>query len=151
MMDIYDYFIYDRKQSDVNYAKEHPASDANLKGCMNAVDLDRIDYWTKYLADVMNVVGFTNTVTPVKPNGWNKTDFVYIEDLRQMAQNITTLKTSIHVDPDIDISIANTIDYMQLNKMEQILHDIKEQLDLLRKGYFYVSYIYTSTQQQLAC
>lgn len=169
--------IFDRTQADVIYAKNNPSSREYLKGALNNIDLNRIEYWCRYIADVMNTLGFTNSIQTVKniqlttyndltnyeyqdfifltyndltlTGGWEKDDILYIEDLNTIRQNIKTLRDIMNVDTDIEINIDNSIDYIQVNNMEKVLYDLKVTIENLTKGFAYTGAYYASTQEQL--
>lgn len=104
--------IYNRKQSDVDYAHYlnnkvaqsglaslSPAeliqwSAGSLIGCLNSGDLNRIESNIQYLSGVLNDYGYKQTMS--NKLDWASKDFPYLDELRRIIYNIQILLDTYH-------------------------------------------------------
>lgn len=157
--------IYDRTPEDVEYARQHPNSTEFLKGAFNYTDLNRIELWCIYCNSLLNSIGIDSSITPVKTfstrdyedlinnnyedyydlnytallysGGWSKDDTPTIQQLHQIRQNIDNMKEAFNIGNDLEIEYTNYINYEQLNILEKILKEIKDNVDSITKSYVF--------------
>ena len=89
--------IYDRTETDVTAAKIKiaewiemvtsgaEATTEDLKGCINASDLNRIESNTKYLSETLTALGYSSTVTT---KTWARNSFPNVDDVRRIIANV---------------------------------------------------------------
>jgi len=113
--------IYDRTQSDVDYAlsleQDSIYTDEDLKGAYNCSDRNRVGGAINYLTDGMELLGFR-----VKDN-WIETDIAKITD------NINTLSCLDRLRQILtpEITIPENLDgfiYQKANAVEQLLYEM---------------------------
>ena len=139
---VYESPIYDRTVEDVIYAKNNQSSVLDLKGSMNASDLNRIEDNTKYLSDVLNQCGYTNTVT-VKTN-WLESEFSTVAEIDRIKSNIIELVTVFSnyiTNPTLELQ-SIYMSYSNLNDIEQILFNTNLILELMIDGFRYSGTFY---------
>lgn len=157
--------IYDRTLEDVEYAKAHPDSTEFLKGAFNFTDLNRIELWTIYCNSLLAEIGIDVEITPVKTfavrtyndlsnytyddlsdlnytavlysGGWSKYDTPTLQQINQIRQNIDNMKEAFNIGNDLEIEYTNYINYEQLNILEKILQEIKNNVDNITRGYVF--------------
>lgn len=105
--------IYDRTQADV--------TNRTQKGYYNASDLNRVESWCRYLADTLNSLGYSITIS-TKTN-WVQTDMRTSAEMERIRTNILALMTGFHWITRIYAN-ANQWNYVKANNWEQILSDI---------------------------
>ena len=130
--------VYDRTQADVDYAKlklaqwsvRHFSADSpfvmDLKACLNAYDLNRIEGNTEILAERISNSGY-----PVKPEIriWTETDFPLEPDVQRVIQNVALLIATWYQQQGAPILPDNLLTYEDVNSVEKNLALIKELLD----------------------
>lgn len=134
--------IYDRKQSDVDYAKAHPDSTEYLKGALNFTDLTRIERNCLEIQRKLDLLlGKKITINPVKPNGiWQMTDLIFMKDINQIRTNIEQIKNIINSTEQIEYT--NSLDYKQLNILEKIIYEATVYIFEKTKEFQYVGTFY---------
>lgn len=125
--------IFNRTQLDVIEAirkiqewKEKGGEFEELKGCLNLSDIMRIEYDTKYLSDLLNTLGFTNTVTS---KGWTIKGLPNIEDVNRIISNIQNIINSYYQHPDAPPLPNTMLTYNDINAIEENLFIIKSMID----------------------
>jgi hypothetical protein len=114
-----DTLVYDRTAVDV--------AGETRKAYILASDLNRIEEWTRYLADLLHSYGYSVAVT-TKTN-WAVTDFPTPGELNRIRRNIDALQTGFYALPDWrEIVDNNTLDFGQANVMEWDLQRIYDWL-----------------------
>lgn len=117
--------VYDRTFADVEEARrkirewteEDSPQTADLKGCLNLSDLNRIEGNMAYLAEIFCKMQYP---VDVAEKTWESNDIPFEEDIRRILYNLDCLSTlfrhfsSPHKAPD-DMS-----SYQQINDMEYI-------------------------------
>jgi len=118
--------IFDRTASDVR--------NATLKGQYNASDLNRVEAWCRYLADELNTLGYSITIT-TKTN-WTASDMRDNTNMERIRQNILKIMRGYHwINPIYTPSI--TMNYQRANRYELILNEIYYLMFGMRNMYVY--------------
>lgn len=135
-----DNLIYDRTQEDVLYALNNPSSENFLKGAYNYTDLNRIENWCTYIADILNSYNYPVKVT-VKTN-WNMTDFPTKFDMERIRQNINRLQQAYFS----FTQIPQNLEYMtwrKANDIEKILYEINTLLNNMISQFYYCGELFS--------
>lgn len=129
--------IYDRTQSDVEYAKSRIkyfkenggiTDGVNLKGCLNTDDLNRIEYDTQYISDMLNALYYFNNIT-THSDIWYMGSVPYVNHLNRIIDNVSKLQTS-YFKPSGAPNLPNTLThYEQVNSIEKCLYLLKVMID----------------------
>lgn len=166
--------IYDRTIEDVAYAKANPNSKEKLKGALNYTDLNRIEIWTIYIQTLLKSVGISTEIKPVKSyqrltyadlanksysayfylnytsllnlGGWKMTDSLTLSQMNQIRTNIDNLKNAFHINSDITVEYIKNLDYKQLNILEKILKELKDNVENITKNIPYGGTFYCGEQ-----
>lgn len=132
--------VYDRTQEDVDFAMskiaEWIANDStlvyDLKGCLNASDINRIEGNISYLSKRLNELGYSaNTSDKV----WSASGLPTDEDVARIINNIREIITTYcqHRNaPDLPYSMRS---FTEVNSVEKNIQLIKELLDLMVKSF----------------
>lgn len=132
--------VYDRAKTDIETAKQKIAewieaitSDKeavieDLKGCVNASDLNRIESNTKYLSDTLTALGYPTTIT-VKT--WARNGLPNIDDIVRIIGNVQTVITSFYKYTAAPTLPATLLDFEQVNSVEKNLFYLKILLDFM--------------------
>lgn len=118
--------IFDRTASDVR--------NATLKGQYNASDLNRVEAWCRYLADELNTLGYSITIT-TKTN-WTASDMRDNTNMERIRSNIQKIMVGYHFITKI-YTPSNTINYNRANRYELILNEIYYLMFGMRNMYVY--------------
>lgn len=130
--------IYDRTETDVTAAKIKiaewiemvtsgaEATTEDLKGCINASDLNRIESNTKYLSETLTALGYSSTVTT---KTWARNSFPNVDDVRRIIANVQAVITSFYKYTAVPALPATMLDYEQVNDVERNLFYLKDLLD----------------------
>lgn len=126
--------IMDRKQSDIEYAREHQNDLVNKnKGAWNYTDLNRICNNLKYAAEYMYDQGFLSQPYQMSvKTDWTETDIITYEQLQSMiVVNLNGLKAYSRDDLNWYpiTSIAN-LDYSLANYIEKNIDQLATQLPI---------------------
>ena len=145
--------IYDRKQSDVDLLKTLKNKINQLywesltvlekenwfigKGAIKYTDLNRIENNSLYLKEQLEQYGYLATVD-VKLD-WEMTDFLKLEDINRIKQNVINLIDgyySLPWSPVISL-VPTTLDFEQVNEIEKMLFDLDYILNNMIDGFRY--------------
>lgn len=122
--------IFDRTQADVDYAKvqlSQGINDADLKGCLNVSDLNRIESNTRYLSDKLIELCYFNTTST--STAWAMTALPYVSHINRIITNVRILWGKYHK-PLGAVDLPDTLlNFEQVNAIEKNLYLIKEMLD----------------------
>lgn len=105
--------IFDRTLTDVK--------NATLKGQYNASDLNRVETWSRYLADELNSVGYDIQIT-TKTN-WTSSDMRTASEMERVRGNIQKIMQGYYYITTI-VANAEYFDYNKANNFEKILFEI---------------------------
>lgn len=110
--------IYDRTLTDViNKTK---------KGYYNVSDLNRVEEWCKYLAELLTGYGYPVRIE-TKTN-WTIADFPYASEMERIRCNVSKIKQAYCtylLTPAVPDTL-NRIDIEKANAIEKVLFDIDE-------------------------
>lgn len=151
-----DELIYDRTQADVTRVKgltqkliQGTATAGEtaewlgrrMKGAWNNTDLNRIETWTAYLAQVLRQQGYD---APIKTGKvWQEQDIPFRADVDRIRGNVETLQAGFYALPDWrEIAYNNTVDLIQANALEWDLHCIEVWLGRMVAAFLYAGEIY---------
>lgn len=110
--------IYNRTQLDV--------FNKTSKGYYNISDLNRVESWCKYLAELLTSYGYTVSIN-TKTN-WSIADFTYAEEMERIRSNVSKIKQAYctySLTPAVPDTL-NRIDIEKANAIEKVLFDIDE-------------------------
>lgn len=121
--------VRDRTQSDVDYAISQIKSGNNsseFKGCFNVTDINRIENNTRYIADRLNVLKYTNSI---ETKLWDMYGIPNITEVTRLINNVSKI-LSAYYRPDGSPPLPLTLlTYEQVNNLEQMLYMIKHLID----------------------
>ena len=146
-----DELIFDRIQSDVEYALNNPDSSSFLKGAYNYTDFNRIESWCGYIANELTSYGYTVSIT-TKTN-WTMSDFPTKTETRRILANIQTLINAF--DPNIDgasdlnILYFEKMTYQKANKIEEILYNLNKLFENMLVSFRYSGTFYSGESEGL--
>lgn len=121
--------IYDRTQSDIDYALSQIKKGNNsleLKGCFNVTDINRIENNCRYIADRLNVLKYTNTITT---KTWDMYGVPNITEVARLINNVVLLIDAYYQSPDAPLLPSTLLTYEQVNSLEKNLYMIKHLID----------------------
>lgn len=118
--------IFDRTQADVR--------NATAKGQYNASDLNRVEKWSKYLADELNTLGYNITIT--SKTNWTSGEMRSNTQIERIRSNIQKIMQGYHWITKI-YTASNTITYIRANNFEKILNEIYYLMYGMRNMYVY--------------
>lgn len=103
-----------------------------LKGCLNLLDLNRIESNIAYLAEKMESYSYSPNIHGKQ---WSKADMPNQDDMSRIVENIRAL-TSTFYSPDNPPSLPTTmLSYGDINAIEENLYLIKELLDCMESSF----------------
>lgn len=121
-----DDLIYDRTQTDVDTG--------TAKGYYNYTDLNRIESWCQYIADLLTEYSYSVSIT-VKTN-WTMADFPTQSNMERIRQNVLTLKNAYYSLTQVPSNLEN-MTYEKANKIEKILYEINRLLPQMENEFIY--------------
>lgn len=103
-----------------------------LKGCLNLLDLNRIEENIGYLADKMESYSYAPNIHEKR---WNDVDLPNQNDMSRIIDNIRALIDAFY-SPDNPPSLPTTmLYYTDVNAIEENLYLIKQLLDCMESGF----------------
>lgn len=118
--------IYDRTLADVINKTE--------KGYYNVSDLNRVEEWCKYLAELLTGYGYPVRIE-TKTN-WTIADFPYAEEMERIRNNVSMIKQAYsYVSTQTVPETLDKIDIEKANAIEKILFDIDELMNKMEFGF----------------
>ncbi len=111
--------IFDRTQNDLE--QKTP------KGYYNHTDLNRVETWCEYLANLLNSYSYPVSIT-IKKN-WNMSDLPNVNDMERIRSNVNAIKTVFHAYTDV----PENLNYMTIEKANAI-EKILSEIDFLTKN-----------------
>ena len=136
--------VTDRTINDVLNARDtlsrwiasHTTDVAELKGCLNVTDLNRIEGNIDYLNDLLASLHYNTTFIDVK--NWTNAGLPNVADFERILSNITNLFNAI-CKPTSAEELPDTMStYDDINRLEQNLQALKQVLDEMQ-SYFPIS------------
>lgn len=131
-------WIIDRTAEDIKYIS-NPLLDVGKieahKGAFNYQDMNRISVNLKIIADTLEELGYFVRADNLR-NNWRVTDIPYFEDIEEIrgASNIyrNIFKMGIPI-----VLTRDTIDYIDLNRIEEILSEVNQYFKNIKKQQIY--------------
>lgn len=132
--------VFDRTQEDVDYAiqkiAEWIASDItsasivgyDLKGCLNASDINRIEDNISYLAEQLKSYHYPSDTSS---KSWVVTDLPNQGDITRIINNVKSLIDSFYRYPDTPALPDGMLGYEEVNSIEENLSLIKALIDAM--------------------
>lgn len=137
-------WVYDRKQADVDRAKELTEKylsgvitnaeliewRSGLKGTLNLSDLNRIEGNTAELAQLV--------AASVQTRTWSYGDIPRVSDYFRLIKNVQSIRNAwgaLAKTPETPMQPLNT--YQKWNDIEKILHDVHYVFERTAQSYYY--------------
>lgn len=109
-----------------------------LKGCLNLLDLNRIEGNIAYLAEKMESYSYSPNIHGKQ---WNRADMPNQNDMERIIENIRALVSAFY-SPDNPPALPTTmVSYADINAIEEYLSLIKQLLDVLESSFMKVGTI----------
>ena len=103
-----------------------------LKGCLNLLDLNRIEDNITFLAESIESLGYSPNIHGKQ---WNRVDMPNQNDMSRIVDNIRNLIESFYP-PDHPPSLPSTmLSYNDINAIEENLYLIKQMLDCMQSSF----------------
>lgn len=121
--------IYDRTQADVDYALSQIAignNDTEYKGCFTVTNINRIENNCRYIADRLNVLLYTNSITT---KVWNMQGIPNITEIKRLINNVSALIDAYYQSEDAPALPETLLHYEQVNALERNLYLLKHLID----------------------
>lgn len=124
-----DKLIYDRTENDVK--------NKTNKGYHNISDLNRVEEWCGYLADLLNSYNYKINIT-TKTN-WKLTDTRTVAQLERIRKNIALIRSTYsNIPRDITVpSNLSPINITKANDIEKILYEIDRTISEMESYFIY--------------
>lgn len=132
--------IFDRTESDVKNKTD--------KGYHNISDLNRVEEWCGYLANVLSSYNYKINIT-TKTN-WQLTDTRTVAQLERIRKNIALLRSTYsNIPRDLTVpSNLSPISITKANDIERILYDIDRIINEM-ESYFVYSGVSSAGQTRM--
>jgi hypothetical protein len=103
-----------------------------LKGCLNLLDLNRIEGNIAFLAETMENFSYSPNIHGKR---WNRVDMPNQNDMSRIIENIRALISAFY-SPDNPPSLPTTmLSYSDINAIEENLYLLKELLDVMQTSF----------------
>lgn len=123
--------IFDRTQNDLEQGTS--------KGYYNYTDLNRVEAWCEYLANLLTSYSYPVSVA-IKKN-WTMSDLPNVNDMERIRSNVNALKTAFYAYTEI----PENLEYMTIekaNSIEKILVEIDTLISNMVYQFLYSGEIY---------
>ena len=104
----------------------------DLKGCLNLVDLNRIEGNIGYLAEKMESFAYSPNIH-IKQ--WGKADMPNQNDMSRIIENIRALMNAFYSPANPRLLPSTMLTYLDINAIEENLYLIKELLDWMQSSF----------------
>lgn len=127
--------IFDRTAGDVSRAIRQisewtkngfPSETPDLKGCLNASDLNRIEGNTAYLSETLTEYGYPSSV---ETKTWGRDGLPNRGDVDRVIGNVRSVIESFYTHPSAPPLPSSMLRYEEINSIEHNLYLLKELLD----------------------
>lgn len=128
--------IFDRTQNDLE--QNTP------KGYYNYTDLNRVEEWCEYLANLLTSYSYPVSISIKKD--WTMSDLPNTDDMERIRKNVNAIKTAFHAYTEIPENLS----YMTIEKANGI-EKILSEIDFLTKNmisYFKYSNTFNSGESE---
>ena len=103
-----------------------------LKGCLNLLDLNRIEGNIAFLAELMESYSYAPNIHSKQ---WTRADIPNQNDMSRIIENIRALMDAFY-SPDNPPSLPTTmLSYTDINAIEENLYLIKQMLDVMQTSF----------------
>jgi hypothetical protein len=103
-----------------------------LKGCLNLLDLNRIEGNIAYLAEKMESYSYSPNIHGKQ---WSRADMPNQNDMERIIENIRSLVNAFY-SPDNPPNLPTTmVSYEDINAIEENLYLIKQMLDVMQTSF----------------
>lgn len=136
----YENLIYDRTQADVNYALNNPQSTLFLKGAYNHTDLNRIEAYSEYVAEQLNLYNYSVNIT-TKTN-WTDEDFPTRTEMKRIRDNVEKLKNAFISFTSVPASLEK-MTYQKANDLEKVLYELDTLINNMIASFYYSGEVYS--------
>lgn len=121
--------VHNRTQADVEHAIALLKAGNNLsdhKGCFNVSDINRIENNSRYIADRLNVLKYTNTI---ETKVWDMYGVPNVTEITRLINNVAKIISAYYKPADAP-NLPNTLlTFEQVNALEKNLYLIKHLID----------------------
>lgn len=111
--------IFDRTQNDLE--------ESTSKGYYNYTDLNRVEVWCEYLANLLT--SYSYPVSIIVKKDWTMSDLPNADDMERIRSNVNAIKTAFHA----YTNIPENLEYMSIEKANAI-EKILSEIDFLTKN-----------------
>lgn len=111
--------IFDRTQNDIE--------NGTSKGYYNYTDLNRVETWCEYLANLLTSYSYPVNIQVKKD--WQMSDLPNTDDMERIRKNVNAIKTAFHAYTEIPENLS----YMTIEKANAI-EKILSEIDFLTKN-----------------
>ncbi len=126
--------IFDRTQSDVDFAiaqisewkKNGFTTTAELKGCLNTTDMNRIESNIQFLSDKLASLYYFSVVNT---KTWNRSMLPTVTEVERIVGNVRELIESFCQNKSAPVVPETMLTYEQVNHIEENLYHIKKIID----------------------
>lgn len=136
--------VYDRTEEDVESARQQIAAwmqsivaglsvtTTDLKGCLNASDLNRIENNTAYLAERLTTLNYP---VQVVTKTWARDSLPNVEDVARIIANVQSLLDAYYRYSEAEDLPDSMLGYAEVNSIEQNLYYINVLLDWMTSAF----------------
>lgn len=132
--------IYDRTQEEVEYALNHPESTSFLVGAYNFTDLNRIETWSAYIAEQLNL--YTYNVSITTKTNWTFDDFPTRSEMKRIRDNVQKLKDAFMAFTSVPADLER-MTYQKANDLEKVLHELDNLINNMIASFYFSGEIYS--------
>lgn len=121
--------IHDRTKADVECAIALIKTGNNLseyKGCFNVSDINRIENNSRYIADRLNVLKYTNSI---ETKVWDMYGLPNVTEVTRLINNVHKIINAFYKPTNAPDLPATLLTYEQVNALEKNLYMIKHLID----------------------
>lgn len=121
--------VYNRTLSDVEYATAQIKAGNNIseyKGCFNVSDINRIENNSRYIADRLNVLKYSNSV---ETKAWDMYGVPNATEITRLIGNVSKIISAYYKPADAPGLPTTLLTFEQVNALERNLYLIKHLID----------------------
>lgn len=101
----------------------------DLKGCLNQLDIDRIEENIAYLSEKLTSLDYPSNIIIIKR--WGKDNLPNEQDIQRIIDNVKSLITSFYQPSGVPILPITMLSYNDINSIERNIDLIKYLLDCM--------------------
>ena len=117
-----------------------------LKGCLNLLDLNRIEDNITFLAENMESFAYAPNI---RGKQWNRVDMPNQNDMSRIIENIRSLISAFYSPANPPSLPATMLSYNDINAIEENLYLLKQMLDCMQTSFRKVGTIKSGTRSLL--